>query len=66
MYDDNFGEWDDYGDDDVEERREFYNHIQATNVEKECKGCGRIVNIQPHYAYCNTCATVLERGGDLG
>jgi hypothetical protein len=69
MYDDNFGWYDedvDYGDEDVESRRQFYNHIQETNVEKICRGCGRTVMIQPHYAICNSCAEILERGGDIG
>jgi hypothetical protein len=60
--DDNFGQWEDMEDED---NQEFYNHIQETNVRKKCQGCGRIVNIQPHYAYCNSCADTIERGGEL-
>ena len=62
MYDDNYGHWD--GGDDPEVR-EFYERVQRTNVRKVCKGCGRTVRIQPQYAYCNGCADILERGGDL-
>ena len=61
FYDDNFGHW----DMDDPEDREFYDRVQATNVEKKCQGCGRIVKIQPDYAYCNSCATKLEQGMDL-
>ena len=43
----------------------FYHQVQATNVEKECQGCGNLVKIQPHYAYCNRCATAIERGADF-
>jgi hypothetical protein len=63
FYDDNFGHWDDMDD---PEMRDFYKHVQDTNVEKECQGCGRVVRIQPHYAYCDSCATKLERGMDVG
>jgi hypothetical protein len=63
FYDDNFGEWEDMDDPDS---REFYAQIQKTNVLKKCQGCGRRVRIQPQYAYCNSCATKLERGMDLG
>ena len=59
--DDNFGEWEIEDDDDID----FYDEIQKSNVEKTCKGCGRIVHIQPHYAYCNSCADTIERGGEL-
>jgi hypothetical protein len=62
MYDDNFGEW--HGGDDPEVRA-FYRKTQRTNVRKKCAGCGKTVRIQPHYAYCNGCATILENGGDL-
>ena len=60
-YDDNFGHWDDMDDPDMVE---FYHRVQQTNVEKECKRCGHLVSIQPQYAICNSCADILERGGD--
>ena len=59
-YDDNFGQYDIRDEEDIE----FYFKIQKTNVEKECNRCGRLVMIQPHYAICNSCADILERGGD--
>jgi hypothetical protein len=62
-YDDNFGEWTDMEDDDM---KEFYHLVQNTNVKKKCQGCGRTVRIQPQYAYCNSCADMIERGMDLG
>ena len=43
----------------------FYLQVQATNVEKECQGCGNRVRIQPQYAYCNRCADARERGIDI-
>lgn len=61
-YDDNFGRWDGMEDEDMQD---FYRHVQSTNVRKKCQGCRRMVNIQPHYAYCNSCADKLERGCDL-
>jgi len=59
-YDDNFGHWD--MSVDREEKEAFYRHVQRTNVSKACKGCGQQVMIQPHYAYCNSCADEMERG----
>lgn len=61
-YDDNYGEWDIQDEDDLE----FYRRTQRTNVRKKCAGCGKSVRIQPDYAYCNSCATKIERGMDLG
>ena len=61
-YDDNYGHWKDMDD---PEMQAFYRHVQATNVEKECQGCGSLVRIQPQYAYCNQCADAIERGIDF-
>jgi hypothetical protein len=61
MYDDNFGHW---NDNDCESRS-FYRHVQRSSVTKRCKGCERTVRIMPHYAYCNSCADVIERGGEF-
>jgi hypothetical protein len=61
-YDDNFGHWENM---DEPENRRFYHWIQKTSVEKRCKGCDRMVKIQPQYAYCNSCAEKRERGLDL-
>ena len=66
-HDDNFGAWEgmDPHDPDYEDNLEFYKNVQKTNVRKKCQGCGQMVNIQPHYAYCNSCADTIERGGEL-
>lgn len=61
-YDDNFGEWDDMDDPDMQD---FYFQVQAESVEKVCQGCGRTVRILPHYAYCDSCADKIERGMDI-
>ena len=61
-FDDNFGTWDNMEDSDM---RSFYKQVQKTNVKKECSGCGMMVNIQPQYAYCNSCANKRERGMDI-
>ena len=61
-YDDNYGEWDIQDEDDLA----FYHERQRTNVRKKCKGCNKMVRIQPDYAYCNSCATKIERGLDVG
>lgn len=66
FYDDNFGFWEDMDGPDGEENREFYSRVQKTNVRKKCKGCNRWVRIQPHYAYCNSCADKIEKGMDIG
>ncbi len=61
-YDDNFGHWDDTDDLDVQA---FYFRVQQQSVEKTCQGCKRKVRLMPQYAYCDSCATKLERGYDL-
>lgn len=62
-FDDNFGHWDGMDDPDM---HDFYKQVQKESVWKKCRGCGRRVKIRPQYAYCNTCADKLERGGDVG
>ena len=61
-YDDNYGAWDDCHEPEV---RAFYRQVQEDSEEKECCGCGHIVRILPHYAYCNSCADARERGYDI-
>jgi hypothetical protein len=60
-YDDNFGTWDVRDSED----RQFYRTVQRASVAKRCKGCDRMVRILPHYAYCNSCADAIERGGEF-
>ena len=60
-YDDNFGWYEIESEEDIE----FYHQMQATNVEKECQRCDKVVNIQPDYAFCNACADAIERGMDF-
>lgn len=60
-YDDNFGDY----DMSEEGSEEFYHKVQNQSVRKKCQGCGRIVSILPHYAYCNSCADKIERGQEL-
>ncbi len=65
-YDDNFGYWDEPGSgDDFFEREAFRKHVARVSVEKVCRGCGHFVCIMPHYAYCDSCATKRERGGEV-
>ena len=59
--DDNFGVYTIASAEDID----FYRQMQSGNVIKQCKGCGRMVQIQPHYGYCNDCATRREHGFDL-
>lgn len=61
-YDDNFGEWHDMDDPDVQD---FYRDVQKRSVVKTCRGCGRKVKILPQYDICDSCATRLENGLDL-
>lgn len=58
--DSNFGTWDIQDEDDVA----FYHDVQRKSVRKKCQGCNRMVKIPPHYAYCDSCATKIERGMD--
>lgn len=60
--DDNFGTWSDMDDPD---NQEFYRDVQRRSVRKKCHGCGRMVKILPDYAYCDSCADRMERGGDF-
>jgi hypothetical protein len=59
-YDDNFGEYDIQDEEDLE----FYHRVQNESVEKVCECCGRTVRLRPDYGICNSCAEILERGGD--
>lgn len=59
-YDDNFGCYEINSEEDIE----FYHHMQRKSRRKKCQGCGRMVKISPDYAYCNSCATKMEQGGD--
>ena len=60
-YDDNFG----FYDMEEEGSEEFYRDVQERSVEKKCKGCGKLVFLLPHYAYCNSCADKIEKGQEL-
>jgi hypothetical protein len=60
-YDENFGWYEIESQDDVD----FYFEVQRQSKSKKCKGCGRMVKIRPEYAYCNSCSTTIERGGEL-
>ena len=60
-HDDNYGAWEIRDQDDVD----FYFETQRRSVRKKCRGCGRSVKIRPDYAYCNSCADRIERGGDF-
>jgi len=60
-YDDNYGHYEIESDDDIN----FYHETQRHSVRKKCQGCQRTVKLLPDYAYCNSCAEELERGGDL-
>ena len=60
-YDDNFGHYEIEDDDDVA----FYHEMQRQSVLKKCQGCGREVRLKPDYAYCNSCATKIERCFDI-
>ena len=62
FYDDNYGHYEIESEEDVE----FYRETQRQSITKRCKGCGRKVRIKHDYAYCNNCATKLERGMDVG
>ena len=62
FHDDNFGHWDGMDDPDMQQ---FFQEVQRKSVRKKCLGCGRMVKIMPHYAYCDTCATRREQGVDL-
>jgi hypothetical protein len=58
--DDNYGTYDIQDEEDVE----FYNQVQKDSRLRKCKGCGQKKRLRPGYI-CDSCATILERGGDL-
>ena len=58
--DDNFGAYDIDSDEDIA----WYHHVQSESVWKICKACNKRVKLRPDYGICNSCAEVLERGGD--
>jgi hypothetical protein len=60
-YDDNFGHWEDMNDPDMVD---FYHQVQRESVLKTCKRCGREVRLRPDYSICNSCADMIEMGGD--
>jgi rRNA maturation endonuclease Nob1 len=47
------------------ENRDFYRSVQRRSVRKRCQRCKRMVRILPDYAFCNSCADKIERGGDF-
>ena len=49
-----------------EEDMDQYLRANDGYVEKTCEGCGRKVRIKPDYAYCDSCATRIEHGMDVG
>ncbi len=63
FYDENFGHWDDMDDPDTVR---FYKQVQRESVMKNCRICNRRVKLRPEYDICNTCADILEHGGDPG
>lgn len=60
-YDDNYGAYEIESQDDID----FYHERQKSNVRKRCKGCKRMVSIQPDYAFCSSCADKAEKGWDF-
>lgn len=61
-YDDNYGHYDIQDEDDVE----FYRSVQRRSVLKKCVGCRKKKLLLPEYAYCDSCATKIENGMDVG
>jgi hypothetical protein len=61
-YDDNYGHWNNMDD---PEMRRFYKKVQRESVWKKCRQCGREVKLRKDYYLCNSCAEILESGGDL-
>ena len=59
-YDENYGWYEIESEEDVE----FYHAVQKESVLKKCERCGREVKLRKDYAICNSCADILERGGD--
>lgn len=57
--DDNFGNWSDMDDPEVQA---FASDVSRRSVRKTCGHCGRKVNILPDYAICNDCADRIESG----
>ena len=64
-YDDNYGFYNEEGE-DPEEIRQFYMETQKASVWKKCSICGKRVKIKREYDKCNSCADQIERGFDFG
>ncbi len=64
FFDDNYGHWDEQRMEDPD-AVDFYHQVQAESIWKRCQGCGNLKKLRPDYGYCNTCATMIEHGGDL-
>jgi len=58
--DDNFGVYKIEDEDDLE----FYHWVQSESIWKNCGACNRSVKLRPDYGICNSCAEILEHGGD--
>ena len=58
--DDNFGIYHIEDEYDLD----FYHQVQSESVWKNCAACGQSVKLRPDYGICNSCAEILERGGD--
>jgi len=58
--DDNFGVYHIEDEYDLD----FYHQVQSESVWKNCDACGQRVKLRPDYGICNSCAEILERGGD--
>jgi rRNA maturation endonuclease Nob1 len=58
--DSNFGAYEIQDEDDIA----FYHDVQRRSVMKKCQRCKRRVKLLPDYAYCDSCTTIIERGGD--
>ena len=58
--DDNYGVYSIESHEDVE----WYNQVQRESVWKNCAACKKRVKLRPDYGICNSCAEVIERGGD--
>lgn len=52
-------EWDDDSD------AAFERYYQSTLVDRKCQGCGRHFMGRPDHGFCDSCADIIERGGEL-
>jgi hypothetical protein len=51
--------------DDLDDEAAAERYYQSTLVDRKCQGCGRHFLGRPDHGFCDSCADIRERGGEL-